>query len=64
MNEICKTCKYWNPNKFNDYDPIDGNCEKISDKVEAELITGWDGGYVKNFVTDDDFGCVLWEGKP
>ncbi|EST11268.1 hypothetical protein P343_12725 [Sporolactobacillus laevolacticus DSM 442] len=59
MNETCKTCKFWHSD-----DQYSGICEKIMDKVEVELVTGWDGGYVKHFETDNDFGCVLWEKKP
>lgn len=55
MINICKNCKFWDSN--------DGICDEIKNKIEAELVTGWDGGYVKNFLTDEDFGCVLWEEK-
>lgn len=38
-----------------------GECEKIKDKIEIELVTGWDGGYVKIIETEADFGCSLFD---
>lgn len=63
MNKCCGSCEFWAKqtdliSPFND-----GICSKIDEKVTAELQTGWDGGYVKSFSTDEDFCCSLWEEK-
>lgn len=55
---MCETCKHW---KFFRYDY--GSCSKIEEKIEIQLVTGWDGGYVKEIETEKDFGCTLWEEK-
>jgi hypothetical protein len=54
MNRICETCNYWEPTVYGL-----GKCSKIRDKIDIELITGWDGGYVDYIETESDFGCNL-----
>ena len=54
----CQTCRHWKrENKYS------GVCTGIlgSTKIDIELKTGWNGGYVRRIETDDDFGCVLHE---
>lgn len=56
MNIRCDMCKHWN------YRDIGyGVCNKINEKIEIELVMGWDGGYVKEIETESDFGCNLFE---
>lgn len=55
----CKTCKHWT-GELHDQ----GRCSvKMGDKVEVELKTGWDGGYVRYILTDEDFGCTEHEPR-
>ena len=58
MSGICNECKYWKATLYSM-----GECEKIKEKIVVELVTGWDGGYVKCIETDYDFGCKLFEEK-
>jgi hypothetical protein len=55
MNKCCN-CKYWKPTLYDM-----GECKKINEKIEIELATGWDGGYVRVIETGSDFGCNLFE---
>jgi len=59
----CESCKYWEQTTFYVYDKVvnQGQCKQIRDKIEIELHTGWDGGYVMYVETDSDFGCNLYE---
>ena len=58
----CKTCEHWKPTTFYDYPGAvnDGKCNELkrSMKMEIELKTGWDGGYVDYIETTSDFGCT------
>jgi hypothetical protein len=59
----CGTCKYWKA--FTQYEnvPNTGDCSEISEKVNAEVEYGWDGGFVRAYETEEDFGCNLWKKK-
>lgn len=56
MQQRCDGCKHWKSTLYQM-----GECEKIKDKIEIELVTGWDGGYVKIIETEADFGCSLFD---
>lgn len=56
MRQRCDVCKHWES-----FDIGFGICTKIREKIEVELVTGWDGGHVKNIETEADFGCNLFE---
>lgn len=59
----CRTCKFWE--KTTDFIgvPNDGVCGAIKQKVTADLVTGWDGGYVRSYETEEDFCCSLYVVK-
>jgi hypothetical protein len=63
MNKVCGNCKHWR--KTTNYDstvvPNDGECSMIHEKVTAEVEYGWDGGIVRGYETEEDFGCNLWK---
>lgn len=61
MPNTCGSCKYWR--KFTNYDFAvnTGNCDQISEKVTVDVKYGWEGGYVRAFETEEDFGCTLHE---
>lgn len=52
----CEDCKHWQ-HMFADY----GKCSEIASKLDIELVTGWDGGYVKHIETEVEFGCNLFQ---
>lgn len=54
----CKSCSYWTETLYGL-----GKCSMISEKIEIELVMGWDGAYVKSIETVNDFGCVLYNEK-
>jgi hypothetical protein len=54
MERRCDICTFWEPT-----DMGYGKCLMIKEKIEIELVTGWDGGYVKHIETEADFGCNL-----
>lgn len=54
----CKSCSYWTETLYGM-----GKCSKINEKIEIELVTGWDGGYVDYIETTEDFGCNLFNNK-
>lgn len=60
--ERCKTCEHWLQNTFYTYEGCVnlGTCKELrcSDKISIELRTGWDGGYVHEIITEDNFGCT------
>ena len=60
--ETCLTCKYWKKNTNYSYQN-NGKCSELqsSDKIDIELRTGYEGGYVDYIETEPDFGCVLHE---
>jgi hypothetical protein len=55
----CDNCKFWK--NITSYGI--GECNKLKDKVDVDLIEGWDGAYLNTFETEDDFGCILFEEK-
>ena len=57
-NQVCSNCKYWKETIY-DY----GICSKIGEKLEIDLILGWDGGHVNFIETENDFGCNQFEEK-
>jgi hypothetical protein len=58
MNNTCKNCNYWSYTGY-----TFGTCDKISESLCIEIVSGFDGGYVNNIETDCDFGCNLFEEK-
>lgn len=56
MKQRCDVCKHW---KYTCYSM--GECEKIKEKINIDLVTGWDGGYVDAIETDADFACNQFE---
>ena len=56
--KICSNCILWERT-----DDCYGKCSKINEKIEIELVTGWEGGYVKAIETEWDFGCNQFEMK-
>lgn len=52
----CDACKHWEETDFDD-----GKCSKIREKVEINLVTGSEGGYVDYIETPSDFCCSLFE---
>jgi hypothetical protein len=61
MKKECSTCKHWRKTTNYENVPNFGDCEKIYEKVEADVEYGWDGGIVRGYETEGDFGCNLWE---
>jgi hypothetical protein len=57
MNK-CETCIHW---QYTNYSS--SICDKLKEKLEIELVTCCDGGYVKSIETESDFGCNQWEEK-
>lgn len=57
----CKTCKHWGPPQQYSYF---ARCREIEGSLEIELRTGWNGGFVEQIETEDDFGCIKHEPKP
>ncbi len=55
----CDECEHWKD--VTGYGI--GECEKMKEKVDADLTTGWEGAILNTFETEDDFGCVLFEPK-
>ncbi|WP_263316214.1 hypothetical protein [Bacillus swezeyi] len=35
----------------------------MKEKVEVELVEGWDSAYLETFETGADFGCVLFKNR-
>lgn len=64
----CKSCKHWTRTKESDcYLPEDeaGVCAGLtSSRIDIELKTGWDGGYIDTIETNHDFLCANFESKP
>lgn len=52
----CDKCIHWKKFAYQT-----GDCTKIREKIDIELVTGWDGGYVKAIETEADFGCNQFE---
>lgn len=61
--ENCGTCKYWRKTTNNGDLFNMGDCNKIMEKVTAEVDYGWDGGVVRTFNTEEDFTCSLHQPK-
>lgn len=61
----CDKCKHWKEAKPQEYLPRLGVCDeiKLTDKVEIDLQVGWEGGFVDEIWTDEDFGCTLFAPK-
>jgi len=59
----CLDCKFWKQVSNNEHAINDGNCSKLdrTDKLIINLHLGWEGGYVNDIETDEDFGCRLFE---
>lgn len=66
MEKICKNCKYWflctETTGFLLEDKC-GRCAQIHEKIEINLVTGYDGAYVGSIETNALFGCVLFEER-
>ena len=63
----CSECKHWKRLDISDqWLPEDeaGTCDGLlNDKVDIELKTGWDGGYIDSIETKHDFFCANHEVK-
>ena len=59
----CLDCKFWKQISNYEHAINDGNCSKLdrTDKLIINLHLGWEGGYVNDIETDEDFGCRLFE---
>lgn len=57
MSNNCKNCTHWQTIYGADYG--EGRCDRILDKIEADVNYGWDGGYVDGIDTAEDFSCIL-----
>jgi hypothetical protein len=57
--KTCKTCKHWTKTiSWPDHD--EGVCTKLPDFDFVEVDV-FDGGIVNEFITREDFGCILHE---
>ena len=63
-NKTCQNCKHWIVKEEERYIDFNyGHCKEVGDKIEIEIVAGWEGGYVKKIETEYDFSCVLWSEK-
>lgn len=74
----CKTCKYWirysDPYDALDYGQHAGTCNNggfVYEGIGSNVKTPKDGvlywdyeGYMAEFSTGEDFGCVHWKQRP
>jgi len=62
---LCKNCEHWN--KSTDYGrgvTNEGDCSKLpNNKLMVNVSYGWNGGYIENIETEEDFGCNLFNKK-
>lgn len=63
MEPQCGSCKFWRKTTNYEGTPNDGECNKISEKVTADVSYGWDGGYIRGYETEEDFACSLYQSK-
>jgi len=58
----CLLCEYWKQTTKYENTTNEGECSKLNktDKIAINLILGWEGGYVNDIKTDDDFYCALF----
>lgn len=59
----CSACKFWKQTTNYEHSINDGTCSKLNstDKVTINLHLGWEGGYVNDIETEEDFSCSLFE---
>ena len=59
----CSACKFWKQTTSYEDSINDGVCSKLvsTDKVKINLHLGWEGGYVNDIETEEDFYCHLFE---
>lgn len=64
----CRSCKHWTRSKVSDnFLPEDeeGVCTGLTNsRIDIELKTGWEGGYIDTIETNHDFLCANFEPKP
>jgi hypothetical protein len=61
MEKCCGNCINWQGDIDKPY--LDGRCNSIKSKLEANVVYGWDGGYVESYNTEVDFCCNLHKFK-
>lgn len=59
----CGNCTFWEVQTAYSDGSGDGKCTKIAEKARAEVVYGWEGGYIEMYVTESDFGCNLHKEK-
>ena len=74
----CKDCEFWKPIDSNGFGEIDtvfidiengremvGKCSELNDtlRVDIDLKTGWDGGYIEKITTTENFFCAAFEKR-
>ncbi len=61
----CETCNHWNKIDHSYFDYNDGKCNEIksNDHIQYEIVSGWEGGYLSEIITDHDFGCSLYKPR-
>ena len=66
----CKNCQHWtlvevSPTWVDGKPETCGKCIelKCADRIDINLITGWDGGYIDSIITTENFFCACGKEK-